>query len=113
MVSTHAFLLRANSQILTHFQEIRYKVLVKKDIDGDFAGGIGFLKVTKDINICEGIHHKGNHLQKKKKLTTLVQEASFTQGPGVQSVSLERFFPLTTAAAFCTLSQPTFLCNHP
>lgn len=66
MVSTHTFLLRANSQVLTHFQEIGYKVLVKKDIDRDFAGGIGFLKVTKDIDICEGIHHKGNHLQKTK-----------------------------------------------
>lgn len=44
-----------------------YKVLVKKDINRDLAVLIGILKVTEDLNVCEGIHHKGNHLQGKSQ----------------------------------------------
>lgn len=44
-----------------------YKFLVKKDVDGDLAVFIGILKVTEDLNVCEGIHHKGNHLQGKSQ----------------------------------------------
>lgn len=63
--STYTFLLRTNSQIVAHFQEMGYKVLVKKDVDRDLAVVIGILKVTEDLDVCEGIHHKGNHLQGK------------------------------------------------
>lgn len=63
--STYTFLLRTNSQIVAHFQEMGYKVLVEKDVDRDLAVVVGILKVTEDLNVCEGIHHKGNHLQGK------------------------------------------------
>lgn len=111
--STYTFLLRTNSQIVAHFQEMGYKVLVKKDVDRDLAVVIGILKVTEDLDVCEGIHHKGNHLQgKSQHLLELFILHKATASPIFSCCCHQGLMHISCPAAQAPAGSKRFLYSH-
>lgn len=52
-----------NFQIHTHIQKLREQSLVQKDVHSNSPFPTYFLQVSEDVDVCEYIHHHGNHLQ--------------------------------------------------
>lgn len=52
-----------NFQIHAHIQKLREQSLVQKDVHGNAPFPTYLLQVSEDVDVCEHIHHHGNHLQ--------------------------------------------------